>query len=92
MDAKQRESTEAGEQPQMDADLRRLGTANGHEVTRIFSGPQLLGSGSRMPKEYTHPTGGEVSGGRRFEQRGSGLSDSWVGAIELLFGETKAAE
>jgi hypothetical protein len=32
MDAKQRESNEAEEQPQMDADSRRLGTANGHEV------------------------------------------------------------
>jgi hypothetical protein len=49
MDGKQREST-SKIQPQMDADLRRLETANGHEMTGMFSVPQLLGSGSRAPR------------------------------------------
>src|ERR1700758_2817229 len=43
-------------------------------------------------KSVEPTTGGEVSGGRRLEQRGSGLSGSRVGAIELLLGGTKAAE
>ncbi len=46
MDGKQREST-SKIQPQMDADLRRLGTANGHEMKGMFSVPQLLGFESR---------------------------------------------
>src|ERR1700746_1227393 len=43
-------------------------------------------------KSVEPTTGGEVSGGRRLEQRGSGLSGSRVGAIELLLGGTKGAE
>src|ERR1700732_45808 len=33
----------------------QIGAAKGHEMTGMFSVPQLLGSESRTPKEYSRP-------------------------------------